>query len=54
MPDVMDLAWLFQTVWGLFGIEFTIYGFVFSFRQVFAYGFVLTFVLWGLAIYLDL
>lgn len=54
MPDVSDFVWFLSFCWELFGTEFTLYGFVLSWRQVFGYGFVLTFVIWGIVVYLDL
>lgn len=49
-----DLSYWLAYAWDLFGYPFTLYGVTFSFRQVFGWGFVLSFVLWGFAMYLDL
>lgn len=54
IPVVADVAWMLRLAWDVFGMEFTLYGFTLSFRQVFGYSFVITFVLWGFALYLDL
>lgn len=53
-PVVQDLIFALSTAWDLLGMEFTLYGFVLSFRQIFGFSFVFTFVLWGFAIYFDL
>lgn len=55
VSDSIDMfSWWLAFAWDIFGTPFTIYGVTFSFRQVFGLGFVISFVLWGFAQYLDL
>ena len=45
---ISDLAWLFNSILRLFQMEFTIYGFTFSFWQVFLFDITAAIVGWFL------
>ena len=48
------LSWLYGFVWDLFDTPLFLYGFYFSFRQVFVFGVVVGLLTWGLAEFFDM